>query len=183
MKIYTKKGDKGITSFLNGKHVPKNHPRIEAYGNVDELIAFIGVVRDHVNIKDIIDDLITVQDQLMVYAAVLADDSGSTVTDSLKLSDKAIVWIEKKIDTMEALLPSLKNFILPGGHPAVSHTHVARTVCRRCERSLVALSESTDVPEIILRYFNRLSDYLFVLSRFISHELKAMEIRWQPKLH
>jgi len=183
MKIYTKKGDKGSTSLIGGKRVPKNHQRIEAYGSVDELIAFIGVVRDYVGIKEIINDLVHLQDQLMVCAAILADDSIDSNASFVKLSDEAIVWLENKIDEMDAKLPLLKKFLLPGGHPAVSFAHVARTVCRRAERRIVTLSEFVSVPEIILRYFNRLSDYLFVLSRFISHELKASEIRWQPRLY
>jgi len=119
----------------------------------------------------------------MVCAAILADDSIDSNASFVKLSDEAIVWLENKIDEMDAKLPPLKKFLLPGGHPAVSFAHVARTVCRRAERRIVTLSEFVSVPEIILRYFNRLSDYLFVLSRFISHELKASEIRWQPRLY
>lgn len=180
MKIYTKKGDTGLTSLIGGKLVPKNHQRIEAYGNVDELIAYIGVVRDHLERKDIVEYLITIQDQLMICAAILAEENGDNPVQTVKLSDEAIVWLEKKIDEMDAVLPPLKNFILPGGHPAVSFAHVARTVCRRTERQIVSLKELVQVPDIIIRYLNRLSDYLFVLSRFISANYKASEIRWQP---
>ncbi len=182
MKIYTKTGDKGLTALLGGERVSKTHLRIEAYGTVDELVAMVGVIRDHIQIQAIIDDLVFIQDQLMVCASILATDDDHNETNTMKLSEEAIVWLEKNIDAMDDKLPPLKRFLLPGGHPAVSFTHLARTICRRAERRIISLSESIVIPGIIIQYFNRLSDYLFVLSRYISHELKVREITWQPKL-
>jgi cob(I)alamin adenosyltransferase len=182
MKIYTRKGDKGATSLIGGRRVLKSHIRINAYGTVDELIAFIGVVRDHINNNEIIDQLIQIQDQLMIGASILAADPDAGDVKIPKLSDESIVWLETSIDNMDSKLPTLSNFILPGGHPAVSFCHVARTICRRAERNVLSLSESDDVPDIIIRYLNRLSDYLFVLSRALSVEFKATEIPWLPRL-
>lgn len=182
MKIYTKTGDKGTTSLIGGKRIAKNHIRIEAYGTVDELIAQTGVVRDHLENRSLQDDLVSVQDQLMICAAILATDNDSKTTKIPKLSEERIVWLEKRIDTMEAKLKPLNNFILPGGHPAVSFAHVARTICRRAERCIISLSVASEVPDTIIMYFNRLSDYFFVLARFISLEFKADEIHWEPRL-
>jgi cob(I)alamin adenosyltransferase len=182
MKIYTRKGDKGITSLIGGKRVQKNHLRIEAYGTIDELIANVGVVRDHIKNKEKIAELIQIQDQLMICAAILASDCDDCDRKIPKLSDEYIVWLETRIDGMEKNLVVLKNFILPGGHPAVSFCHVARTVCRRAERAVTTLAASHQVPDILIRYLNRLSDYFFVLSRALSLELKAREIPWLPKL-
>jgi cob(I)alamin adenosyltransferase len=182
MKTYTKTGDKGTTSLIGGKRVPKNHKQIEAYGTVDELIAYIGVIRDHISNKQIVEDLIAIQGHLMVCAAILAADCDNCEAQIPKLSEKAIVWLEKSIDSMEADLRPLTHFLLPGGHAAVSFIHVARTICRRTERCVVNLSETFTVPGIILRFLNRLSDYLFVLSRSVSVELRAREITWQPEL-
>jgi len=179
MKIYTKTGDKGETSLLTGKRVSKDHPSIEAYGTVDELIAFTAMVRDLIDMQDIKNNLGTIQGDLMVCSAMLASENESNNYDIPKLSEKAIVWLEKEIDKMEAELPVLKRFIIPGGHPAVSMIHVARTVCRRAERRVSSLR---GIPEMIIKYLNRLSDYLFVLSRYISHCLGVREITWQPNL-
>ena len=131
MKIYTKTGDKGTTELIGGKRVPKNHIQIEAYGTVDELIAFIAVVRDHTDDQETIDDLINVQDKLMIIATILASGGDELLEGLPKLFEEDIVWLEKRIDKMEKQLPQLKNFVLPGGHKAVSFCHVARTVCRR----------------------------------------------------
>jgi cob(I)alamin adenosyltransferase len=183
MKIYTKTGDKGVTSLIGGKRVKKNHIRIEAYGTVDELIAYIGVVRDSQHDQNITNDLVYIQDQLMTCAAILATDCDDCKETIPKLSDSAIVWLEKKVDRMEENLKPLNHFLLPGGHPAVSFAHVARTVCRRAERCALSLSENFAVPEEILRFLNRLSDYLFVLSRFLSIEFQAIEIPWKTGLN
>lgn len=182
MKIYTKKGDKGITSLIGGKRVRKNHHRIEAYGTVDELIACMGVMRDHIDNKEFVDDLILTQSELMVCAAILATDCDDCDVKIPKLSEESIVRIEIRIDIMDTKLSPISNFILPGGHPAISFCHVARTVCRRAERIVISLSESDTVPEIIIRYLNRLSDYFFVLSRALTVEYKATEIPWLPQL-
>ena len=182
MKIYTKTGDSGYTALLGGTRVMKNHKRIEAYGTVDELIASLGIVRDHLEGQKLIEDIIKIQDQLMVCSAILAAEPDAESINIPKLSEEVIVWLEDKIDEMENQLPPLKHFLFPGGHPAVSFTHFARTVCRRAERRIISLSENEMVPKEIIVFFNRLSDYLFVLSRFISNEFKAIEITWQPKV-
>jgi len=182
MKIYTKTGDKGTTELIGGKRVPKNHAQLEAYGTVDELIAFIAVVRDYSESKEIVEDLIHVQDKLMVVATILASGGDELLEKLPKLFEEDIVWLETHIDRMEEQLPKLTSFILPGGHPAVSFCHVARTVCRRAERVIYNLSGSVNYPEILLRYLNRLSDYLFVLSRYLSIQKKTKEIPWQTAL-
>jgi len=182
MKIYTRGGDKGTTALIGGKRVRKNHIRIEAYGTVDELIAYIGVVRDHGNDEVLVNDLVKIQDELMICAAILASDCDDCSTKIPKLSSDSVVWLESAIDKMEEKLPALTSFILPGGHPAVSFCHVARTVCRRAERIILTLMENTFVPEEVIRYLNRLSDYLFVLSRRLSVDFQAVEIPWQPML-
>jgi cob(I)alamin adenosyltransferase len=182
MKIYTKTGDKGTTSLIGGKRVPKNHERIQAYGTVDELIAFIGVLRDHTSNKQIKEGLIRIQDDLMVCAAILATDCDDCNAKIPKLSEQSIVWLEAEMDKMDEKLPLLESFVLPGGHPAVSFCHVARTVCRRAERVVLSLSDSVTTPGEILRYLNRLSDYFFVLSRRLTIDFQAIEIHWQPRL-
>ena len=182
MKIYTKTGDKGTTELIGGKRVPKNHIQIEAYGTVDELIAFIAVVRDHTDDQETIDDLINVQDKLMIIATILASGGDELLEGLPKLFEEDIVWLEKRIDKMEKQLPQLKNFVLPGGHKAVSFCHVARTVCRRAERITLSIYDSTNSTGILLRYLNRLSDYLFVLSRHFSRQFKTKEIPWRTTL-
>jgi cob(I)alamin adenosyltransferase len=182
MKIYTKTGDKGTTALIGGIRVPKNHIRIEAYGTVDELIAFTGVLRDYVTDTDKRQQLVQIQDHLMVIAAILATAGEVKDIKLPKLSDEDIVWIETRIDDMEEQLTPISRFVLPGGHPAVSFSHVARTVCRRAERIMITLSETATIPDILLRYMNRLSDYFFVLSRFLTARLEAEEIPWQAQL-
>ena len=182
MKIYTKTGDKGTTSLIGGKRVPKNHQRIEAYGTVDELIAFLGVLRDHVNNPDIQKNIINIQDKLMVCAAILATDDNVHQVNIPKLSEDSVVWLETEIDKMEQGLSTLNKFLLPGGHPAVSFCHVARTICRRAERMTIGIEEKMTSSDNVVRYLNRLSDYLFVLSRRLSIDNQAIEITWQPLL-
>jgi len=179
-KIYTKTGDKGETGLFGGRRLPKNHGRIEAYGTVDELNAFIGLLSDYVEIPVIVEELKGIQDLLFVIGANLASEpkKENAVPD---LTTDDIQLLEQAIDRMDASLPPLKHFILPGGHPAVSHAHVARTVCRRAERLVVALAHEEVVADIIIRYLNRLSDYLFVLARKIGHELGVEERKWEPR--
>jgi len=182
MKIYTKTGDKGETAMIGGKRVAKNHLRIEAYGTIDELIAYVGVVRDHSENQEIIKDLIHVQDKLMVSAAILASEVDEFSEKLPKLFDEDIVWLEKRIDRMEEQLPSLASFILPGGHPAVSFCHVARTVCRRAERVTLGLYDDANLPDVLLKFLNRLSDFLFILARFLSSQFQSEEIPWRARL-
>jgi cob(I)alamin adenosyltransferase len=182
MKIYTKTGDKGETALVGGKRVAKNHIRIEACGTIDELIAHIGVVRDHSENRIIIRELVHIQDKLMISAAILAS-AGDEFSGKLpKLFDKDIVWLEKRIDRMEKQLPGLAGFILPGGHPAVSFCHLARTMCRRAERVTIGLYDSADLPDVLLKFLNRLSDFLFVLARFLSRQFQSEEIPWRARL-
>ncbi len=179
MKIYTKKGDKCHTTLVGGVKVSKIHPRIEAYGTVDELIAHIGLLRDMLQTDQCRSSLLHVQDRLMIAAALLASDHSQDI-QLPELKDTDVEWLEQSIDKMEEKLQPLTSFILPGGHVAVSQCHICRTVCRRAERRIVELTQSTEIDEVILKYFNRLSDYFFVLARFIAHELKVDEIKWLP---
>jgi cob(I)alamin adenosyltransferase len=181
-KIYTKTGDKGQTSLWGGARVPKHHIRIESYGTVDELNSHLGLLRDHLQDEGLRTVLKTIQDRLFTVGSILATDpekAGKIQTPDLLLSD--ITQLESWIDEMEEKLPELKNFILPGGHVAVSSCHIARCVCRRAERLVVALNENEAVDELVLQYLNRLSDYLFVLSRRIAQILEVPEIIWNSR--
>ncbi|WP_210487339.1 cob(I)yrinic acid a,c-diamide adenosyltransferase [Rufibacter aurantiacus] len=183
MKIYTKTGDKGETSLIGGTRVKKSHLRIEAYGTVDELNSFLGVVRDQeVNQKrqQIFSEI---QDRLFTIGSTLATDpvkEGKVQTPDLHLTD--IQFLEEQMDLLDEQLPPLRNFILPGGHQAVSFCHVARTVCRRAERLVIALQEESHVDDLVVQYLNRLSDFLFVLSRAMALELGVEEITWKPRM-
>lgn len=182
MKIYTKTGDKGETSLIGGKRVSKHHIRIEAYGTIDELIAFVGLLRDNVADKKVHDFLLHSQENLMVCAAILATDHYDGDSQVPILHKEDILAIENEIDTMEKNLEPLNSFIIPGGHTVVSFCHIARTVCRRAERLITKIAEEDMVPEIIIEYINRYSDYLFVLSRKLSIDYKAIEHPWTPNL-
>ena len=183
MKIYTKTGDKGTTSLIGGKRLPKYHLRIEAYGTVDELISFVGLVRDQEISAEIKSILLAVQDRLMVCASLLANDPEAQPPRKLpSLSETDIEWLEKLIDKMEKDLPPLNSFVLPGGHQASSLCQVARSVCRRAERNVVHLLSEEMVEEIVLRYLNRLADFLFVLSRAILKDFNMKDDLWQPIL-
>jgi cob(I)alamin adenosyltransferase len=180
MKIYTKTGDQGETGLFGGKRLPKYHVRIEAYGTVDELNAHLGLLRDGLSDTAARDLLKEIQDRLFTIGANLASDpSKNMVTPDLLEAD--VQALEQAMDAIDALLPPLKNFILPGGHPAVSQCHVARTVCRRAERQVVALAANEPVEQIITIYLNRLSDYLFVLSRKIALDLSVAEVIWEAR--
>lgn len=179
-KIYTKTGDKGETSLLGGKRVPKYHIKIEAYGTADELNAFIGLLRDQdidAHDKDV---LLIIQEHVFTAESLLARDEGGEAFRLPDLKEQDIDLLEKEIDHMNSLLKPLSNFILPGGHPAVSYAHVCRVVCRRAERIIIMLAEENQVDEIIIRYFNRLSDYFFVLARKIAHDHGVDDVLWQP---
>lgn len=178
MKIYTRTGDDGTTSLSGGRRVPKYSDRVEAYGSVEELIAWIGLLKDHQeNIKRY-DTLVYIQDQLMKCSAALAHDIKNTHSNLILPDTDCIECIEKEIDSMEKVLPALKNFILPGGNKLISYCHIAKCVCRRAERSVLRLKESEDSPEIVSIFLNRLSDYLFVLSRMLCLELDIKEVKW-----
>lgn len=182
MKIYTRTGDKGNTSLIGGKKVPKSHLRIESYGTVDELIAHIGMLRDLWNNEETGRLLLDIQDRLMTCSAILATDCEDCKLAIPEMREQDITDLEKAIDEMELVLPPLKSFVLPGGHVASSQCHIARTVCRRAERQIIRLSSELFVPDTVIRYMNRLSDYLFVLSRKVLHDFKLTDIPWKPKL-
>lgn len=183
-KIYTKTGDKGSTSLIGGTKVPKSHHRIETYGTIDEVNSHIGLIGDLITDTDSRMELREIQDRLFTIGSALACDpakeSGLKIPD-LHAAD--ITYLENAIDRMELLLPEMKSFILPGGHPTVSQIHITRCVCRRAERLSVQLMETGQpVPELVITYLNRLSDYLFVLARFAAQQLGAAEIPWKPRL-
>ncbi len=178
MKIYTKTGDKGTTSLLSGRRVNKNNLRIEAYGTIDELNSWVGVIRDHAN-ANYEEELIQIQNELFTIGSQLANDPEKSTFKIPDIPLTSITRLEKRMDELNEQLPEMRNFILPGGHPLVSYTHIARCVCRRAERRIVDLMESEDVPEHLLQYINRLSDYFFVISRAFSQEENAKEIPWK----
>ena len=181
MKIYTKTGDQGITSLFGGKRVSKADLRIDAYGTVDELNSFVGLVRDQEVNKQRTDVLVRIQNTLFVVGSILATEPGNTKVKIPAIAEDDVQFLENEIDAMEADLPPLRSFILPGGHTAVSFCHVARTVCRRAERLVAALHAQESVEMLVLKFLNRLSDYLFVLSRKMTFELGAEERPWKPR--
>jgi cob(I)alamin adenosyltransferase len=182
MKIYTKTGDQGTTSLFGGKRVLKSDLRIDTYGTIDELNSFIGLVRDQDVNKNRKETLVEIQDRLFTIGSILATEPGNTKVKIPSLSGEDVVYLETHIDAMENDLPPMKTFILPGGSQAVSFCHVARTVCRRAERLVIALNEAEKVDDLVIQYLNRLSDYLFVLARKMAQELKAEEVPWKPRM-
>jgi cob(I)alamin adenosyltransferase len=182
MKIYTKTGDKGQTSLIGGTRVPKHHIRIEAYGTVDELNSWVGLLRDTIEDNHVKEILVEVQDRLFTIGSHLASDPEKTKMKLPELKKEDVELFEKEIDEMDKVVPPMKSFVLPGGHSTVSHIHIARCICRRAERCTIHLAENNPVEEIIIQYLNRLSDYLFMLSRKISHDLGAEEIPWKARI-
>ncbi|MFW5820075.1 MAG: cob(I)yrinic acid a,c-diamide adenosyltransferase [Bacteroidota bacterium] len=182
MKIYTKGGDKGTTALIGGRRVPKFHAKIEAYGTVDELISYTGLLRDEYNNEHYKAVLIEIQDRLMTCSSLLAADCDGCEEELPQIREKDIDFLEKEIDDMEKDLPPLRSFILPGGNRVVSVCHITRTICRRAERITIKLAEEYEVGELVIKYLNRLSDFFFVFSRLISRDLNAEEIPWKPKL-
>jgi len=180
MKIYTKKGDNGSTQLIGGTRIKKNNERIDSYGTVDELNSYIGLLRDNISNNDIKKELILIQDRLFTIGALLASDPDKKGMNLPLIKEENITFLENSIDKMNEELPKMTHFILPGGHNTVSFCHIARCICRRAERLTVGLNEKTLQRDIIIKYLNRLSDYLFVLSRFTSNELNAEEILWKP---
>jgi cob(I)alamin adenosyltransferase len=181
MKIYTKTGDKGETSLFGGKRVPKYDVRINAYGTSDELNSFIGLIRDQKIDAHYKDVLLNIQDKIFVLGATLAADPDKPKLKKPDLLLEDVELLEKEIDQMNEALPEMTHFILPGGHTTVSYCHIARCVCRRCERLVIELASQTEVEALIIQYLNRLSDYLFVLGRKIAQDLNVEEIKWIPK--
>jgi cob(I)alamin adenosyltransferase len=178
MKIYTRTGDDGTTSLSGGRRVPKYHPRVEAGGSVDELMSWIGLLRDFPENDARKDFLTCIQNQLMTCSAALASDPDNNKIRKYLLDTSCTLKLEKEIDKMERKLKPQKSFVLPGGNILVSYCHIARCVCRRAERNVLKLNQKEKSPEIIHIFLNRLSDYLFVLSRIISLELDIQEVKW-----
>ncbi len=183
-KIYTKTGDLGKTSLIGGTKVPKSHIRIESYGTVDELNSYIGLVNDYLNDAGTKLILKEIQDRLFTIGSSLACDPDKEPLMKIPdLKESDINLLEREIDKMNDVLPVMKHFILPGGHIAVSTAHVARCVCRRSERICVNMQENEMfVDPLVIKYLNRLSDYLFVLSRYIAHLLNVTEIAWKARV-
>ena len=184
-KLYTKTGDDGTTGLFSGKRVSKHHVRIKAYGTVDELNAWIGLIRNDEIAAETNSFLIKIQNELMVIASQLADDT-SAKTQNLSgkivpITFENVTEIESEIDKINNELPELKNFIIPGGHVLISYTHLARCTCRRAERFITELKDEEEVSSVIIAYINRLSDYLFILARKLSKDFDVEEIKWIAK--
>lgn len=188
MKVYTKTGDTGTTALFGGTRVSKHHIRIESYGTVDELNSHIGLVRDQ-EINSLYKEvLIEIQDRLFTVGAILATPpeketlkNGEKRLQNLGIIASDIEFLEQEIDKMEESLPPMTHFVLPGGHTTVSYCHIARCVCRRAERLAVHLNDIEPTDELVIKYLNRLSDYLFVLARKLTFDLKADEVQWIPR--
>ena len=181
-KIYTKTGDKGQTSLIGGTRLPKHHIRIEAYGTVDELNSHIGLLRDVIEEPETVALLIEIQDRLFTIGSQLAADPEKNKMQLPLVAEEDIVALEKAIDKINEQVPEMKSFVLPGGHVHVSYCHIARCVCRRAERSVLRLAANEAVDEIHGKYLNRLSDYLFMLSRWMVMKLNVSEIPWKARL-
>jgi cob(I)alamin adenosyltransferase len=182
MKIYTKTGDTGTTSLFGGKRVSKADLRIETYGTIDELNSWLGVIRDQEVNKNRQEILLIIQDRLFTIGSVLATEPGNTKVKIPSLLENDITVLEKEIDSMEGALEPMRFFVLPGGHQSVSFCHVTRTVCRRAERLTINLHAHEPIDLLVIKYLNRLSDYLFVLSRKMTAELSVHETPWKPKM-
>ncbi|WP_194768013.1 cob(I)yrinic acid a,c-diamide adenosyltransferase [Tamlana sp. I1] len=190
MKIYTKTGDKGTTALFGGTRVPKHHIRIESYGTVDELNSYLGLIRDQAIHQEYKDLIIHIQDRLFTLGAILATDpekavlkNGKDRLNISKISTEDIERLEHEMDSMNEALPPMTHFVLPGGHQTVSFCHIARCVCRRAERLATQLNDLEPFEANALTYLNRLSDYLFVLARKLTYDLRADEIKWIPEKH
>jgi cob(I)alamin adenosyltransferase len=188
MKVYTKTGDTGTTALFGGTRVPKHHIRIESYGTIDELNSHIGLIRDQEMNPMYKNVLIEIQDRLFTVGAILATPpekeilkSGEKRLKNLGIIESDIEFLENEIDAMEESLPQMTHFVLPGGHTTVSYCHIARCVCRRAERLAVHLNDIEPTDEGVIKYLNRLSDYLFVLARKLTYDLQADEVKWIPR--
>ena len=182
MKIYTKTGDKGETSLFGGKRIFKNDLQVEAYGTVDELMSYVGLLASYTINLSYQNLLKEVQDRLFTIGSHLASDPLKTKLKKPDLLPSDVILLENSIDEWNEGLTPLKHFILPGGHKEVAFAHIARTVCRRAERTVVALNQLHEQPELIIEYLNRLSDFLFVFSRVMAKNLSAEEVIWEPRI-
>ncbi|MEG2276999.1 MAG: cob(I)yrinic acid a,c-diamide adenosyltransferase [Odoribacter sp.] len=182
MKIYTKTGDKGLTSLIGGTRVAKNSTRLEAYGQVDELNSYLGMIRAFPLSPELLEELVEIQSRLFDVGGNLATDTAAKgIKIKLSVTEADVALLEKAIDRMDKELPSMPYFVLPGGDEAVAFCHIARTVCRRAERRILDLTEETEVDEGVLKYINRLSDYLFILSRKVANDRGVEELKWVPE--
>lgn len=181
MKIYTKGGDKGKTSLVSGKRVLKSNLRIDAYGTMDELVAFIAAFRDQLNQQEIKNTLIQIQSALMVISSHLANDSNQIELQLPEIKPSWTEILEKEIDNMDKELVPLSSFVIPGGHPQISHCHICRVMCRKAERKVIELEQTNRIHPLIVPFLNRLSDYFFTLSRYLCKDLGIDEIKWEPE--
>jgi cob(I)alamin adenosyltransferase len=182
VKIYTKKGDSGTTQLIGGTRVAKHHIRIDSYGTVDELNSHIGLIADWTNNTNTITLIREIQDRLFTLGSLLAADPTKSTMKLPQVTTADVELLETEIDKMTEQLPVMTSFILPGGTPLASQCHIARCVCRRAERAVTHLNEMEEVDGTILTYLNRLSDYLFTLSRFVLLEAGVVEIKWVARL-
>ena len=178
MKIYTKKGDSGYTLLIDGKIVYKHNLSVAAYGTIDELNSFLGLLKDYIDDEKIKDVLNTIQLKLFSIGSILASGENQNISEKVKIEKKDVEYIELEIDRLNEYLPELKNFIIPGGHKISSYSHVCRSICRRAERKISELNKNSSVDPNILAYVNRLSDFFFVLSRFLKHSDNVSESYW-----
>ena len=178
MKIYTRKGDSGYTLLIDGKIVYKHNLSVAAYGTIDELNSFLGLLKDYIDDEKIKDVLNTIQLKLFSIGSILASGENQNISEKVKIEKKDVEYIELEIDRLNEYLPELKNFIIPGGHKISSYSHVCRSICRRAERKISELNENSSVDPNILAYVNRLSDFFFVLSRFLKHSDNVSESYW-----
>ncbi len=182
MKIYTKTGDEGMTSLIGGKRVAKNSARLESYGTIDELNSFLGMIRSFPMEQEVVDELVEIQSRLFDVGGNLATDPENTqLKVNLGVKEKDIERLERAIDRMDREVPPMTHFVLPGGNEVVSFCHLARTVCRRAERRILDLGQEAEVDALVLKYVNRLSDYLFILSRKLAHDSGLEEQKWIPE--
>ncbi|PTM14070.1 MAG: cob(I)yrinic acid a,c-diamide adenosyltransferase [Bacteroidetes bacterium] len=182
MKIYTKTGDEGETGLFGGQRVAKDDRRLAAYGTLDELNAFVGLLRDGQSEEAVRDTLFQIQNRLFSLGAYLATPAKAAAPAPVPdVTDTDILLLEQEMDRMDTALEPLRNFILPGGHPLVSYAHLARTVCRRAERSCVSLHRDSPLHPLLLQYLNRLSDYFFMLARYSAKSLGVEEVAWKGR--
>ena len=178
MKIYTGKGDSGYTSLIDGDIVNKHNLSVDAYGTIDELNSFLGLLRDYIKDDKIKDILNKIQIKLFSVGSILASGKNKNISEKVKIEKKDVEYIELEIDRLNKDLPELKNFVIPGGHKTSSYSHVCRSICRRAERKISELNNKSSVDSNILAYVNRLSDFFFVLSRFLKHSDNVSESHW-----
>lgn len=180
-KVYTKGGDKGETSLIGGTRVTKHDLQVEAYGTVDELKSYTGLVYDFVDDLNSKKNLLIIIEQLFIIESLMACDGVESRIRMPQIKEENIAFLEDEIDRMTKVLSPLKAFILPGGHPLISHCHIARSICRRAERAYLRFAENNEYEDLIVQYLNRLSDYFFTLARYTAKMLDIDELLWLPK--